>query len=465
MNSFDQLNQEIERYKRELMGYTSLSEQMNAMRKLASEMAGASIGGAFADSPNQLMEKYEQLQRVIAPFDSIASYTADIQKLTGLTAVQEAERYWNEFSGLATAASSINTSLNSFASKIADDISSGQDLLSQRLELTASQALASSLLRENALADLSSNGLTTAAPSLRLDVASITDGLQASFSLAGLAGTTSIEKAIAAACRSISSEYADQSDIECRLREMVGGMSAFDLARTVAIAQIQGVEGIARQMTTLGLELGDYLEDDGILAKQDVVSTYTQGSIPQVSLEVFQQILISLIAAYIFAIFINPAIPNTDLDTQSKKIERVESLIEKLPQVIEAQVEAIIRRQLLAEDSYFVVRERVARLRTAPEIGASVLALVFPNQKLKVLEERGKWIRVEFYDYLGHTAKEGWILKKYCTRLVQSVDRKHQERELDTALAQTRADMAAGRMVQESPEAHLARLDAMNLAS
>ena len=35
------------------------------------------------------------------------------------------------------------------------------------------------------------------------------------------------------------------------------------------------------------------------------------------------------------------------------------------------------------------------------------------------------------------------------------------ECELDAALAQTRADMAAGRMVQEPPEAHLARLDAV----
>lgn len=39
------------------------------------------------------------------------------------------------------------------------------------------------------------------------------------------------------------------------------------------------------------------------------------------------------------------------------------------------------------------------------------------------------------------------------------------ECELDAALAQTRADMATGRRVQESPEAHLTRLDAMNLAS
>ena len=35
------------------------------------------------------------------------------------------------------------------------------------------------------------------------------------------------------------------------------------------------------------------------------------------------------------------------------------------------------------------------------------------------------------------------------------------ECELDAALAASRADLAAGRMVQESPEAHLARLDAM----
>ena len=35
------------------------------------------------------------------------------------------------------------------------------------------------------------------------------------------------------------------------------------------------------------------------------------------------------------------------------------------------------------------------------------------------------------------------------------------ECELDAALAQTRADLAAGRVVHESPEAHLARLDAM----
>ena len=35
------------------------------------------------------------------------------------------------------------------------------------------------------------------------------------------------------------------------------------------------------------------------------------------------------------------------------------------------------------------------------------------------------------------------------------------ECELDAALAETRADVAAGRVVHESPAAHLARLDAL----
>ena len=35
------------------------------------------------------------------------------------------------------------------------------------------------------------------------------------------------------------------------------------------------------------------------------------------------------------------------------------------------------------------------------------------------------------------------------------------ECELDAALAQTRSDLAAGRFIQESPGAHLARLDTL----
>ena len=45
--------------------------------------------------------------------------------------------------------------------------------------------------------------------------------------------------------------------------------------------------------------------------------------------------------------------------------------------------------------------------------------------------------------------------------VVMDIEHYHylRECELDAALAETRADLSAGRFVQESPEEHLARLD------
>lgn len=47
--------------------------------------------------------------------------------------------------------------------------------------------------------------------------------------------------------------------------------------------------------------------------------------------------------------------------------------------------------------------------------------------------------------------------------VVMDIEHYHylRECELDAALAETRADLAAGRFVQESPEQHLARLDTL----
>ena len=50
--------------------------------------------------------------------------------------------------------------------------------------------------------------------------------------------------------------------------------------------------------------------------------------------------------------------------------------------------------------------------------------------------------------------------------VVMDVEHYHylRECELEAALAQTRADLAAGKFVKESPEAHVARLKAGNAA-
>lgn len=69
----------------------------------------------------------------------------------------------------------------------------------------------------------------------------------------------------------------------------------------------------------------------------------------------------------------------------------------------------------------FVARSRVARIRRDPRLGSTIVAEVFPNQVVAMLGERGKWIHVEYYDWLAEEKRRGWALKKYFVR-VRPVD-------------------------------------------
>lgn len=53
--------------------------------------------------------------------------------------------------------------------------------------------------------------------------------------------------------------------------------------------------------------------------------------------------------------------------------------MKKLQKLIESQMEALIRLQLFAVETFFVVHERTARLRTVSEARSGVLASTFPH--------------------------------------------------------------------------------------
>jgi hypothetical protein len=70
--------------------------------------------------------------------------------------------------------------------------------------------------------------------------------------------------------------------------------------------------------------------------------------------------------------------------------------------------------------------------------GVSAIEALLEHQPEAIISVRGKdrFVDIDHYHYL-------------------------RECELDAALAETRADLSAGRFVKESPEAHLARVDAL----
>ena len=383
-------------------------------------MSGYSVAQEYLNRENRWQKEIEQLTRQHSQMDHIANYRAVTENLSGSASVLEVAKQWREYQGLPSASSFANVSLESLASKIVKDCEASQRLLQEQLGLSSTQTLAAALASERETANFKRYAGSAVSQALGQGATELSKGLEASFVLARAAGTAGIEKALANSIENIASQYAGL-DLKDRLREMVEGMSTFDLATTAALARFHGIDGLARQMAALGIEPGEFLDEEYLKTEEDEPHARSYEDRKNIlrteSLDDFRQLLINIIAAYIFALYFAPTIPNPDLEAQNRNIAKVELLIEKVPQLIQSQLEDIIRRQLDTAPRTFVVKDRKARLRTEPVAGASVIALVFQNQKLILLEERGKWIRVEFYDYLTEATREGWVLKKYCLRL------------------------------------------------
>lgn len=65
----------------------------------------------------------------------------------------------------------------------------------------------------------------------------------------------------------------------------------------------------------------------------------------------------------------------------------------------------------------FVVRDRFALAKKEALSGAPVIGSLVPNQTAILLEEKGNWIRVEYFDWHSQSARQAWVLKKYLSRV------------------------------------------------
>ncbi|MDP2759461.1 MAG: SH3 domain-containing protein [Sideroxyarcus sp.] len=65
----------------------------------------------------------------------------------------------------------------------------------------------------------------------------------------------------------------------------------------------------------------------------------------------------------------------------------------------------------------FVVQDRFALAKKEALSGAPVIGSLVPNQTAILLEEKGNWIRVEYFDWHSQSARQGWVLKKYLSRV------------------------------------------------
>lgn len=198
-------------------------------------------------------------------------------------------------------------------------------------------------------------------------------------------------------------------------QEQVGKLSlpVMDWASAATLARLLGSEGIQSQFAALGIN------PDGSLNSQFVVQEEDGIGLRRKTLELMA--LLSFIMAFLVPIYQEissaqwQASTNKQLEVQANAIESQRKMIEALTQLVEKALVQEASRQ----EQRFVVKERVAVVRSKPERGSAVLGKLLPNEVVRPISEDGKWIEIEYYHWLHQEYRTGWALKKYFLRVAR----------------------------------------------
>lgn len=189
-----------------------------------------------------------------------------------------------------------------------------------------------------------------------------------------------------------------------------------DMPAAAAIAHLWGMEGVEKQLRGLGIDYQKLFDDLEMGEPAEVLERHLEPHGSKLSLSDILS-LFSIILAVFVPIWqqydskqtedrLEKAISQSE-EAQSKRLEALEHL---LKQILE-------ENQSEERQAEFVVRSRSAAVRKSPQSGSKILAEVFPNQVVTLLAEKGKWVKVEYFDWIAQEYRYGWVLKKYLIRV------------------------------------------------
>jgi hypothetical protein len=98
---------------------------------------------------------------------------------------------------------------------------------------------------------------------------------------------------------------------------------------------------------------------------------------------------------------------DTNTKALEKQINKVELLMQRISQLDEIPF----------KNAEYIVKDRSALIREEPKNGSKVIAHIFPNQVVTIIDSEGKWIEVTYYDWAKRNYMNGWVLKKYLQRI------------------------------------------------
>jgi len=199
-------------------------------------------------------------------------------------------------------------------------------------------------------------------------------------------------------------------------QEQAGKLSlpVMDWASAATLAKLLGSEGIQSQLAALGIN------PDGSLNPQ--FEDQEEGGIGLSRKTMELMALLSFIMAFLVPIYQEitsaqwQAATDKKLEVQADALDGQRKMIEALTQLVEKALVQEAKRQ----EQRFVVRERVAVVRSKPEHGGTVLGKLLPNEVVRSISEDGKWIEIEYYHWLHQEYRTGWALKKYFQRVART---------------------------------------------
>lgn len=192
-------------------------------------------------------------------------------------------------------------------------------------------------------------------------------------------------------------------------------LPVIDGATAAAVAAMWGRDGVEKQLQSFGIDYQQFLKR--IESEPEILQDSQQFKIPQINFWTAFSILLAILM-FIYQ-FRDSAQTEKHLVSEIK-LSRDEA--SKSAALLGQLLQALIEEHQTHDEgqTQFIVRTRVATIRKAPEHGAAVIAEVFPNQVVTMLDEGGKWIKVEYFDWINQENRSGWVLKKYLVRVPNS---------------------------------------------
>jgi hypothetical protein len=193
-------------------------------------------------------------------------------------------------------------------------------------------------------------------------------------------------------------------------------LPVIDSAAAATIAHLWGRDGLERQLQSLGLDYERLLQ--GAIDEDQREAEPRARALPS-RLPVWDVLnILMILLAVLVPIWqkldadraedrLTNVIRDGDAENQ-RRMEGLERLLKEFFESLQPQDDA---------KTHFVVRTRFALVREEPRSGSRLVAQVFPNQVVTLLSERGKWIEVEYFDWLAQEERSGWCLKKYFERI------------------------------------------------